>query len=167
MSQRTVYCDRCGEPKTPSEGFGHDCEAKSVPMVKVEHGCHEDEATAVPSAITEALSPARLGGIIQRHVSVPKAVRDQIAAALSAALAPVVAQHVEDARAEVAVVRMKRSCPNYDKGQIGLLRETGERVQWVEFGESRQFSHGPSESTGCWCGSGEYEVVLRAEGGTP
>jgi predicted Fe-S protein YdhL (DUF1289 family) len=66
------------------------------------------------------------------------------------------------ALAPITVVRMKRSCPNYDEGQIGLLRETGKLTQWVEFGKPRQFSHGESYSTGCWCGSGEYDVVLRA-----
>lgn len=58
-------------------------------------------------------------------------------------------------------VRMKRSCPNYDAGQIGTLtRFSGSKsgaIWWVDFGVQRQWSHGRSESTGCWVARAEFE----------
>lgn len=70
---------------------------------------------------------------------------------------------------EVYQVRMKRSCPNYDEGQVGTVRADGAStsgkvnpgIVWVDFGVQRQWSHGLSESTGCWCGPGEYDVINK------
>jgi hypothetical protein len=90
MSQRTVYCDRCGEPKTPSEGFGHDCEAKSVPMVKVEHGFHEDEATgdryddlaANVAALADDLAATRPGPTLSGEKEFGEYIESQLRALL-------------------------------------------------------------------------------------
>lgn len=64
-------------------------------------------------------------------------------------------------------VRMLHRTPNHAKGQIGTLHDaspSGHRnlhtaLRWVDYGEPIQWSHGQSESTGEWCGPGEYEVI--------
>lgn len=66
---------------------------------------------------------------------------------------------------EPVQVRMLHRTPNHAKGQIGTLHDASpsghvnERVKWVDYGEPIQWSHGQSESTGEWCGKGEYEVI--------
>jgi hypothetical protein len=69
----------------------------------------------------------------------------------------------------VVTVRMLHRTPNHAKGQLGTLHDASpsghvnERVKWVDYGEPIQWSFGQSESTGEWCGPGEYEVVPAAE----
>lgn len=67
-------------------------------------------------------------------------------------------------------VRMLHRSPNHAAGQIGTLHDASpsghvnERLKWVDYGEPIQWSHGQSESTGEWCGPGEYELVEADHG---
>jgi hypothetical protein len=80
-------------------------------------------------------------------------------------LAPVQATEPEP----VVTVRMLHRTPNHVKGQLGTLHDASpsghvnERLKWVDYGEPIEWSHGRSESTGEWCGPGEYEVVQAVE----
>lgn len=68
-------------------------------------------------------------------------------------------------------VKMLHSSPNHRKGQIGTAMpsppgstHTNPGLMWVDYGEEIVHSHGPSGSTGEWCGPSEYTVLPEVNG---
>lgn len=92
----------------------------------------------------------------------------EIAHRFDARSGPIVPEQTAEPKSGVTV-RMLHRTPNHAKGQLGVLHDasptgrTNQYVKWVDYGEPIQWSHGQSESTGEWCGPGEYEVVTAAE----
>jgi hypothetical protein len=62
-------------------------------------------------------------------------------------------------------VEMLHRSPNHAIGQRGIVTEaspTGHKnsgLYWVDYGEPIQWSFGQSDSTGEWCGPGEFRVI--------